>query len=363
MQRILSIDYLRGLMALSVMIYHFYSWSFGVPSSEYLLGKLGVYAVSIFYVISGISLYLVYSGTRWNSRALFKFATKRILRIGPTYWLATSLMILLGIISNSTFTPDWPRYASNYLLIFGLYNPRDYIPTGGWSIGNEVAFYFLFPILIISTRNKFLFLGTLAALFSLHAHYAFFELAQEKTLAEEWSTYINPLNQVFLFAMGVYIAWTRKNTHPLNQNITLVILTLSLGLFAFLPATGNQINIVTGVERIYFTLCCGGICYGCLNINFTTPQAAARILKFLGDTSYASYLLHGVLTAYGLKYIFPLLNDSSASMKLIFLTGLIMPLTFLLSHLVYRYIEIPAINVGKHLDRVHTVPKDLKQPA
>lgn len=363
MQRISSIDYLRGLMALSVMIYHFFSWSFGTPPSEYLLGKLGVYAVSIFYIISGISLYLVYSNTRWNGGTLFKFAIKRILRIGPTYWLATSLMILLGIMSSSNFTPDWSRYASNYLLIFGLYSPRDYIPTGGWSIGNEIAFYFLFPALIVLARSKWLFLGALTGLFSLHAYYAFFGIAQENTLAEEWSTYINPLNQVFLFAMGVYIAWIRDNFNTPNQRTTLIALTLSLGLFTFLPAAGNQINIVTGFERIYFTLCCGGICYGCLNINFTLPKTAERIFKFLGDISYASYLIHGVLTAYGLKYIFPLLNVSSAPMKLIFLTCLIMPLTFLLSHLVYRYLEIPAINVGKRLDRTRIAPKNLKLPA
>lgn len=363
MQRILSIDYLRGLMALSVMIYHFCSWSFGAPPSEYLLGKLGVYAVSIFYVISGISLYLVYSGTRWNSGTLFNFAIKRILRIGPTYWLATSLMIVLGIISSQNFTPDWSRYASNYLLIFGLYNPRDYIPTGGWSIGNEIAFYFFFPILIIFARKKWLFISALTGLFSLHLYYAFFGITQERTLAEEWSIYINPLNQVFLFAIGVYIAWARENFAPPNQRTTLTILALSLGLFTFLPAAGNQINIVTGIERIYFTLCCGGICYGCLNINFALPKSAEKILKFLGDTSYTSYLLHGVLTAYGLKYIFPIFNNSSAQMKLVFLTCLIMPLTFLFSHLVYRYLEVPAINVGKRLDKARIAPKNLKVPA
>lgn len=363
MQRILSIDYLRGLMALSVMIYHFCSWSFGVPPSEYLLGKLGVYAVSIFYVISGISLYLVYSGTHWNMGAFGKFAIKRILRIGPTYWLATSFMILLGIIGSSNFTPNWPKYASNYLLIFGLYNPGDYIPTGGWSIGNEIAFYFIFPILIILSRGKWLFLGTLTGLFSLHAYYAFFGIAQENTLAEEWSTYINPLNQVFLFAMGVYIAWTRDNLDTPNQRTILLILTLSLVLFIFLPAAGNQINIVTGIERIYFTLCCGGICYGCLNINFTLPKIAEKPLKFLGDTSYSSYLLHGVLTAYGLKYIFPMLNSNSAPIKLAFFIFLIMPLTFLASHFVYRYLEVPAIKLGKRLDKARTASKKLKAPA
>jgi len=43
-----SLDYLRGVMALSVMIYHLKSWNLYHPDASTLLGRLGIYAVAIF---------------------------------------------------------------------------------------------------------------------------------------------------------------------------------------------------------------------------------------------------------------------------------------------------------------------------
>lgn len=66
--RVESLDYLRGLMALSVVIYHYISWSMSTGSSvdvigsQFILGKLGIYAVSIFYILSGVSLAYIYEG-------------------------------------------------------------------------------------------------------------------------------------------------------------------------------------------------------------------------------------------------------------------------------------------------------------
>ena len=50
--RIESLDYLRGIMALSVMIYRLTSWNLYHPDASTLLGRLGIYAVSIFFILS-----------------------------------------------------------------------------------------------------------------------------------------------------------------------------------------------------------------------------------------------------------------------------------------------------------------------
>ena len=63
-QRVDTLDYLRGVMAVAIMLYHFGSWKLiAVPEAVApLLNLLGIYGVSIFYVLSGAALSLIYTG-------------------------------------------------------------------------------------------------------------------------------------------------------------------------------------------------------------------------------------------------------------------------------------------------------------
>ncbi|MFH4113324.1 acyltransferase family protein, partial [Acinetobacter baumannii] len=61
MKRYESLDWLRGLMAFAIMIYHLVSWQLFHPEAGSLLGNFGIYGVSIFFVLSGLSMAIVYS--------------------------------------------------------------------------------------------------------------------------------------------------------------------------------------------------------------------------------------------------------------------------------------------------------------
>lgn len=349
MQRIHTIDYLRGLMALSVMIYHYLSWSTGIPQSDALIGRLGVYAVSTFYIISGVSLYLVYSETKWSMKEVGSFVVKRYFRIAPVFWLATLLMIILYIMKNHSFSPDWSRYASNLSLTFGFYAPRDYIPGGGWSIGNEMVFYAFFPLLIMATARPRVFMSAIAFVFFVYCYFAFFVLTPSSSLAAQWGPYINPLNQAFLFALGVAIGWFRDLSRTPSQAAVWVVLVVSVALLTFYPASGNQINIVTGINRLLFTLFCGGLCFAAVHWQGQINHHLSSVLKFFGDISYALYLLHIVLATYVLQIVLPALGVFSTHQKASILFLNVLPVAILLSYLCYRYIEKPAIRLGKKI--------------
>jgi peptidoglycan/LPS O-acetylase OafA/YrhL len=92
--RIESLDYLRGTMALSVMMYHYVVWSGIDMKPDSLLSKLGIYAVSVFYVLSGLSLALAYKGRVASWRDVLRFFTKRIFRIAPLLWIMVTLAII-----------------------------------------------------------------------------------------------------------------------------------------------------------------------------------------------------------------------------------------------------------------------------
>src|SRR5687768_3221336 len=97
MNRLFGLDYLRGLAALVVMIFHYRAWTYGEPDADTILGRIGVYGVQAFYILSGLTLYLVYkSSNLLKENELSKFFKKRALRIFPLFWIATIAMVILA---------------------------------------------------------------------------------------------------------------------------------------------------------------------------------------------------------------------------------------------------------------------------
>jgi exopolysaccharide production protein ExoZ len=95
-KRIVSLDYLRGLMAFSILVYHYASWYGEVDfSSATVLGRLGIYGVEIFYIISGLSLALVYKARLNDIRSLASFFIKRFFRIAPIFWFVTTIVLAI----------------------------------------------------------------------------------------------------------------------------------------------------------------------------------------------------------------------------------------------------------------------------
>ncbi len=141
-------DAMRAIAVLCVLAMHvgassgatMHAW-YGVATSH---GKIGV---RIFFVISGFLLYRPHvvealGGAR--APALRSYAWRRLLRIGPAYWVALTLLAL------------WPGLAGvlteHWWVYYGLvqaYRPR-WLEQGlpvAWSLSIEVAFYAALPLL------------------------------------------------------------------------------------------------------------------------------------------------------------------------------------------------------------------------
>src|SRR4051812_42709272 len=95
--RLPGLDYLRGLAAFGIMTYHYSSWTFGEQVASSFLGRVGIYGVAIFYILSGQTLSYIYSSKlQLVSVDLLTFFKKRFFRIFPLLWLATLLSIALS---------------------------------------------------------------------------------------------------------------------------------------------------------------------------------------------------------------------------------------------------------------------------
>ncbi|SFW61110.1 Peptidoglycan/LPS O-acetylase OafA/YrhL, contains acyltransferase and SGNH-hydrolase domains [Pseudomonas sp. NFACC09-4] len=352
-------------MALAIMCYHFVGWSSEAPDGNSVLGRLGIYGVSIFYILSGMSLYVAYSNISWSRSELLTFWKRRLLRIAPLYWIACiGVLVLLKGYRNQPLE----TILGNLTLTFGFLDYTHYIPTGGWSIGNEICFYLIFPVLIISSKNIYLFTILCGALFAAYLQFAFSFLSKDSTLALQWKLYIHPLNQAFLFAGGIILAKASAHAHHLTlprlAYVALLALSLS-GLFLF-ENTPNAIDLVTSTNRLIFTAFSLAACYACFNLNATGKNWLEKALKHLGEISYSVYMLHGLLFVYMQKHLYKgFVKNLTLSQFAFFIVA---PIVLIAATYCYYKIEKPFIRFGKitsgpFKDRLRTAFSQPSNPA
>ncbi len=115
--QLLSIQYLRGLAALSVLVTHALQWP--LAEMNIVLLKTGRLGVDVFFVISGFIITTIAGDGRFNPR---EFLVRRAFRILPAYWAATFLITILAIAIPTQFRTTIPT-------IEGLIKSLLFIPS------------------------------------------------------------------------------------------------------------------------------------------------------------------------------------------------------------------------------------------
>jgi exopolysaccharide production protein ExoZ len=327
-------------MACAVMAYHYSSWTWGEFDSSTILGRLGLYGVSFFYILSGLTLYIVYKDYTISTISLFHFGAKRFFRIYPLLWIVTILSALALRIT------DWGLIFLNLSGLFGFIKPEAYIGTGVWSIGNELFFYAFFPVLLFLEKRYLFFFYLLVLITYLSGlYFAFFLIDPSVQLRDQWWLYVNPLNQLFLFSGGVLIGHIVIRYEVfIRRYLPKYFIGGLVIIFCFYPVTGDVVAIVTGSERIIFSLVCLLACFLVFVSDIQLNKIAHSFFSFLGETSYSIYLLHPL--------VFKLVKGICI-MILHFGDSLIMPFsivgTLIASFLTYNYLEKPMIFHGKKI--------------
>jgi peptidoglycan/LPS O-acetylase OafA/YrhL len=342
--RLASLDYLRGLAAFGVMVFHYSMWSFGLFSSENSLGRVGIYGVSIFYILSGLTLYLAYFDRMGNpsKKGLADFGIKRFFRIFPLLWLLSLVTILL---EKDTFSRE--TIILNFTGLFSVAKWADTICYGAWSIGNELVFYLFFPVFIfLSKKSKLLFAAFSLGIFLMYLWFACVRMDSTKTLGDFFLDYTNPLNQVFLFLSGYLIGFSLQKINP-GKTISLALIAASVLAFIFIPIKGDSILLVTGFNRLFFTLICLIVCFCFYKTNFGLPGIVHKALQTLGEISYSVYLAHPIawklLSIVLTKYL-PGFNPFAK-------IGIGFALSIAMAYVVYHGFERPFMRMGKAVSK------------
>jgi exopolysaccharide production protein ExoZ len=275
-----SIQYLRGLAASMVVLYHIFGFEgFGLPTWQ-----MGGAGVDIFFVISGFIMW-----TTSQNLGPRNFLGRRLVRLVPLYWLFTLLMVAgAAFLGGRSVDKHGIGFSSTLLSLFFIPFHINFDPTQaimpvlpqGWTLTYEMIFYlsFALALLLPARRTRAVFL---TVWFGMLCTLGFLESPGEPILR----AITNPIMIEFLMGIGVAAIAHRLPSH-LRAAIAVFI-----GAFLLLSASGHQWfnhparSIVIGVPAAMLVL-------AAVALETTLRRWPLPLLRAIGDASYALYLCH-----------------------------------------------------------------------
>lgn len=348
--RLVNLDSLRGIAALTVFFSHAIGFMPLKPEWFYLISDYqlhifydGAAAVDLFFVLSGFCIaYGFYVNDKYNQIKYVNFVIRRIFRLYPAYLVALLICYLgysMYVAPPEEYMSVWGREFWQWedltgvqviklcsLVVAGdtkLLNPPS------WSLVVEMRIAFVLPFVIY-------FIG------KYRQHWKWIILA---------SLLINIIKMniagigIFLplFTVGILMAaHIDKIQCWINRlSITEYIFLMLIGWFLYecrfpfdmehIDTTGMTAHLITGIGSSIFIM-------GVFRLNVQEKLSGA-VGSFLGRISYSIYLIH-----------FPIqLLCFSLQINVIVEIILALLISIILADLIYRYIELPCINVGKKI--------------
>ena len=245
-KHVITIDAARGVFAFSVLFYHELYFN-GIVQIE----RIAYYAVYGFFVISGFALFVAYHDKIGTADQIRTFFVRRFFRIAPLYFSVLALRLLVQ---------RWPgemtyRMVLNLTLTFGLANAGSTaLPGGGWSIGIEMVFYTLFPIIMILAGRSLLALAAMTVV-SVYLMHKFINITlagpYTEMNADNWERYVQPIAFFGYFAFGMLLAAVYLRFQHLKGNAVLAVTLIVVGLIPFLTIrTNTTLQLLTGTKGL-----------------------------------------------------------------------------------------------------------------
>jgi peptidoglycan/LPS O-acetylase OafA/YrhL len=371
---------MRLLAALLVLSFHsfhpIYKALANAASSD--AARVNPFSIFIIEGHTAVGLFLTLSGFLFariclNSLVDFKqFYLNRLLRIYPLYISALILSMCVVPATAGAFFTSLLTFQTLPTALHGNYT--DHL----WTIGIEVQFYVLFPVLLLGYRRsgmKYLFQALALSLLVLGC----LQLSTGATRDVAYATILGRLNQgVIGMMLGFSFDRFRKYySNPFALPAAMAVLSfalLRLHSYGGLPGSGQSpiwVVWLTIEALLWGAVIC---CYQALKVKL--PDAISKAAAYLGSMTYSIYVMHYFLTcalvawfckllltphhrhafllplqAFLLKH--PLETSLLAGIVLIF------PPTLLLSYFTFNVIERPFMG----LRRKYTLPDVPSTPA
>lgn len=299
-----------------------------------LLFRGGWTSVQTFFVLSGLVLARTYADSAWNKASLRKYFVARFARVYPGYFF--SLVVVSPFIFNTLvhgIGKDWPRAHKAFLLLDYLFVLQGWTGdlhvgwnTPAWSLSCEFLFYLCLPVIALTLgfrtlRSNAILLGVALALPALLA---------AAGVPDTWK----PIHHLADFLTGIAAASILERVKwKSGQWLYIPAVLLFLAIVAFPTVVERVCVLNTALRPVNALLLIGfGLGGGWLARVLSTPVAG-----FLGQASYAMYILHIPLLWWCKRYDLPgYFSLGPATSGIVFLFCVVA-----IASLVFHYIEEP----------------------
>lgn len=359
-QRLKSVDALRGIAILMVILVHssqrFPYLSLSNVKYFYYWCQMGV---QLFFLASSFTLCLSLKRSNENGESIGYFYLRRFFRIAPGYYMGILLYAIINIIYYSIkfnrftilYCYTFKNIICNIFLIQGMVpSATSGIVPGGWSVGTECIFYLIFPIIfkIISSPKiqKFklhILAPFITLLGSFYIEYLIYKLTGHYVQNNHF-IYYNIVNQIPIFVMGmsIYFAYINNKLKHFNS----VLCFLLFGVTAYFSILLMYRNLDYKFMYLFIPFI-SAISLAFLFIGFLNLKIKFTILEKIGTISYSCYLLHFIFAFFLSSYLLAPLSKLNSNLALPIFYLIVVVCTYFLASLSYKYIELNGIKLGK----------------
>jgi exopolysaccharide production protein ExoZ len=286
-----SIQILRAVAALAIVMHHglheahqaaqkvggSFAWQFVLPLEA---------GVDLFFVISGFVMVFASRDVFGSTNAILPFLRRRLARIVPIYWLTTLLFLVLsfsGLFPMGRSSPSADEILATFLFLPYM-RPDGYLQpvySLGWTLNYEMFFYLLFAFALPFRRERAVPLAVIVLMLLVGLGQI---IPASMTAPYFWTRSI-----ILEFGFGMIIGhMALTGVRPSRATAALLgiasLAWFALGMLA--PKFFPDRALLYGLPSALLVIAA---------LAFQSDgqgNPATRALTWLGDASYALYLLH-----------------------------------------------------------------------
>lgn len=331
-----DIQIFRGIAVLYVVLFHL----------GFQFAQSGFLGVDVFFVISGFLMASLYQQGKAK-----EFFTRRAKRLFPAYFFVILVTLIVSFImttpNESHQVAAQALWGSGFLSNIGFWSQNSYFSKAEfnpllhlWSLGVEVQFYLIVPILAwFFSKSRFFFYS----LFAVSLTLCLFVL----TISPKTSFFMMPLRiWEFLIGYGIALYLTQRgNVQHTHMSWLGALGLIFVMLIPLLGINGQSLHIIDGhpgLAAFLVTIATGLVlAFGLPKVLESNPLS--NVMVFLGKYSYSIYLAHFPIIVLFLFQPFggTILSPSSLADVLILIA-----MIAVFSALLYRFVESRKLNVN-----------------